>query len=103
MNPSNFKQQKELDEVAEQVADLEEQIELLGDDEPQGYVPEKGTEHLIHVRITRGKKFDENTGKEISKPYVQMFTYVEFKNFKEKADLIGYSIDEILYNPYKDQ
>lgn len=100
--PSKFTKdwQDELAKVTEQIIDLEEQIELEGDEQNTGYKPAPGTENLIHAKITRGHRFDENTGKEISVPYVQMFTYGEFKNFKEKASLIGYTY-EVLYNPYK--
>ena len=96
-SPDAFTKEKQLrlDEVAEKIIDLEEQIELADD----GYVPKPGTERLIHAKITRGHRFDENTGKEISTPYVQMFTYGEFENFKKNAELVGYSY-EVLYNPY---
>lgn len=96
-SPDAFTKEKQLrlDEVAEQIIDLEEQIELADD----GYTPERGTGNLIHAKITRGHRFDENTGKEISTPYVQMFTFGEFENFKKNAELIGYSY-EILYNPF---
>lgn len=104
--PDNFtkKQQARLDEVAELIIDLEEQIELAEDEAPvtsEGYKPEPGTEKLVHLSIVRGRRFDENTGKEISAPYKQMFTYGEYLNFKKSASLLGYTIVEELYNPYK--
>ena len=100
--PSKFteQQQRELTEVIEQIVDLEEQVELEGDTEEPEYVPAKGTESLIHAKVTRGRRFDENTGKEISAPYIQLFTFGEFENFKKNATLIGYFY-EVLYNPYK--
>lgn len=115
--PDKFtdKQQERLNTVAEQIVDLEEQIELAEDNEPKsesaketaiegnnGYIPKPGTEKLVHVKLVRGRRFDENTGAEISSPYIQMFTYGEYKNFKKNASLIGYTIIEELYNPYKD-
>lgn len=107
--PDKFtkKQQARLDEVAELIIDLEEQIELAEDEAPaapatpKGYKPEPGTEQLIHLSIVRGRRFDENTGKELSTPYKQMFTYGEYLNFKKSAPLLGYTIVEELYNPYK--
>lgn len=105
--PDKFtkKQQARLDEVAEKVIDLEEQIELADDEPkkpeaPKGYTPKPGTEHLVHLKIVRGARFDENTGKELSTPYVQMFTYGEYINFKKSAPLLGYTIMEEVYNPY---
>lgn len=111
--PDKFtkKQQEQLSSVAEQIIDLEEQIELAPEDSTPapahaqvkaGYTPEPGTENLVHLSIIRGRRFDENTGKEVSTPYVQKFTYGEYKNFIAKADLIGYTIVETLYNPYND-
>lgn len=117
--PDKFtkKQQDRLDEVAEKVIDLEEQIELAEDEKPEskkpepkkpatpvgknGYKPEPGSENLVHLSIVRGQRFDENTGKEISTPYVQKFTYTEYLNFVKKAPLLGYVIVDELYNPYK--
>lgn len=110
--PDKFtkKQQTHLDEVAEKVIDLEEQIELAEDEPekpqskkseaPKGYTPKPGTEQLVHLKIVKGARFDENTGKELSTPYVQMFTYGEYINFKKSAPLLGYTIVEELYNPY---
>ena len=114
--PDKFteKQQERLNDVTEQIIDLEEQIELAEDESPKEqvqvakpenkneYVPEPGTEKLVHVKLVRGRRFDENTGKEVSSPYIQMFTYGEYKNFKKNASLIGYTIVEELYNPYKE-
>lgn len=106
--PDKFtkKQQSRLDEVAEQIIDLEEQIELAEDEvapvvSTTGYKSEPGTEKLVHLSIVRGRRFDENTGKEVSTPYKQMFTYGEYLNFVKSAPLLGYTIVEELYNPYK--
>lgn len=110
--PNDFTEsnQAQLDAITEQIVDLEdlkEQIELSGNDNEQvankdHYQPKPGTEKLVHLLITRGRRFDENTGKEVSKPYVQTFTYGEYKNFIKNAELIGYNIVKELYNPYKD-
>lgn len=116
-SPDKFteKQQTRLDEVAELIIDLEEQIELAEDESSKanvpendakpenGYKPEPGSEQLVHLKIIRGKRFDENTGKEISNPYIQKFTYGEYLNFKKNAERIGYTVVEELYNPYKNR
>ena len=104
--PAKFtsEQQARLDEVAEQIIDLEEQIELAPDEQSvvkTDYKPEPGTENLVHASIIRGRRFDENTGKEVSTPYVQKFTYDEYKNFVKNAELLGYTIVKELYNPFK--
>lgn len=104
-------QQEQLDSIAEQIIDLEEQIELAVD-EPEKpiaaalvkdeYVPAPGTENMVHLSIVRGRRFNEFTGEELSKPYTQTFTYGEYKNFKENASRIGYTIVKELYNPFKE-
>ena len=95
-------QQDKVSDITEQIIDLEEQIELIGDDnEKTGYTPEPGTENLVHLSIVRGHRFDENTGKEVSTPYIQKFTYGEYQNFIKNAELIGYKIVKELYNPFK--
>lgn len=110
-------QQERLSSVTEQIVDLEEQIELAEDEPKQqskktegnkpfckeGYVPKPGTEKLVHLKIVKtGNRYDPDTGKEVTAPYIQMFTYGEYKNFVKNASLIGMKIDEVLYNPYKD-
>lgn len=96
-------QQARLDEVAEKVIDLEEQLEIVEIAKPEkkeGYQVPKGTENLVHLSIVRGEQFDPNTGKEISEPYIQMFTFGEAKTFKERYKLLGYVIKKVLHDPY---
>ena len=115
-NPTGFtkEQQEKLSEVTGKVVDLEEQIEAATKSETQekkatqkpesksGYVPKPGTENLVHLLIVSGRRFEENTGEELSKPYIQTFSYGEYLNFKKNANLIGYKIDKVLYNPFKE-
>ena len=76
--------QAKLDETIGEIYDLDEEIAALagvvtaesaGESE---YTPAKGTEKLVHLSIVRGRRFNPNTGKEESMPYIQMFTYGEF-------------------------
>lgn len=115
-------QQKELANLEEQIADLEERISLEGEDTAQkakseqpkksksvtttenaGYTPSPGTEGLVHLEIVRGARYDSETGELLSTPYVQMFTFGEYKNFKANASKVGYTIVKELYNPYKEE
>lgn len=118
--PEKFteEQQGELADLEEKIADLEERISLEGESttEPEpkqpkkkaaakdnGYTPAPGTEGLVHLKIVRGARYDSETGELLSAPYVQMFTYGEYKNFKANASKVGYTIVEELYNPYKEE
>lgn len=66
------------------------------------YVPEKGTEKHVHVRLIRGRRFNAMTGKEVSRPYVQVFTFGEWQLFKKNHRSLGYIIVEALHDPYGD-
>ena len=94
--------QDELNEVTLFLVDVEELIETK-EDEPAAsteYVPKKGTEKLVHAKISKGRRFDPTTGEEITKPYIQMFTYGEWKLFQQNHKSIGFVVLEVLHNPY---
>ena len=94
--------QDELNEVTLFLVDVEELIETK-EDEPEAlteYTPKKGTEKLVHAKISKGRRFDPNTGKELTKPYIQMFTYGEWKLFQQNHKSIGFVVLEVLHNPY---
>ena len=109
--------QAKLDETIGEIADIDEEIAALagivtaesaGESEytpaesagESEYTPAEGTEKLVHLSIIRGRRFNPNTGKEESMPYVQMFTYGEFLLFKKNANLLGYSVLKVLHDPY---
>lgn len=64
-----------------------------------GYIPEKGTEDMIHLRMYRGRRFNPVNGKEESVPFVQMFTRSEWKAFKDIHQNMGYTIVKVLHDP----
>lgn len=108
-------QQSKLDEIVESVVDVEEQIELaettekpvetskkaVSESKVKTYKPAPGTENLVHLSIVRGRRFNPDSGKEESTPYVQMFTLSEYNAFMKNAELLGYTVISELYNPYK--
>ena len=91
-------QQARLTEVTEAIVDIEEQIELAGDEKPAYSVP-KGTENMVHVKIASGNRFDPKTGKEINFPVAQTFTFGEWELFKKNYKLLGYTIVEVMHDP----
>lgn len=106
-------QQEELNSIAMYLVDIDEAIESKSAQsgqpaQEQGqdavkeneYVPAPGTEKLVHVKIVRGRRFNPNTGAEETQPYVQKFTKGEWRLFKKHHKKLGYSIIEIMYNPY---
>lgn len=95
-------QQLRLSEVTEAIVDLEEQIELAPEDENPKYEVPKGTEKMVHVKLSTGNRYDPKTGKEINKPVPQMFTFGEWELFKKNYKLLGYTITEVMNDPFKD-
>ena len=101
-------QQARLSKVTEDIVDLEEQIELAPADEtPETattvkYEVPKGTEKLVHVKLSTGNRYDPKTGKEINKPVPQTFNYGEWQLFKKNYKLLGYTIVEVMNDPFND-
>ena len=101
-------QQARLSKVTEDIIDLEEQIELAPADEAPKtattaeYEVPKGTEKLVHVKLSTGNRYDPKTGKEINKPVPQTFNYGEWQLFKKNYKLLGYTIVEVMNDPFKD-
>ncbi len=88
-------------------AEAEPKPEVKAEPKPEvkaesAYKPKPGTEAMLHLRIVNGKKFDPNTGKALTKPYTQMFTYAEWQVFKQHFKAIGFSIEEVLHDPYNE-
>ena len=94
--------------MTEDIVDLEEQIELAPADEAPKtattakYEVPKGTEKLVQVKLSTGNRYDPKTGKEINKPVPQMFNYGEWQLFKKNYKLLGYTITEVMNDPFKD-
>lgn len=96
-------QQEELDEIAIFLVDVDDII----DEKETGvfktdYVVPKGEEHLVHLSIVNGRRFNPNTGKEESKPTIQKFSYGEFVAFKNNCGLLGYTVVNVLHDPYNE-
>lgn len=98
--------QEKLNEVTLFLVDLEEALEekeALQVEEPEqkgSYVPQKGTEKMVHLSIVQGRRFNPMSGKEESAPYIQMFTFPEWQLFKKHFVSLGYSIMSVLHDPY---
>ena len=104
--------EEESNKIALMLLDIEDAIEekmLEGEpedkpedkpeDAPKGYVPVKGTENMVHLKIVNGRRYSSATGKEISKPYKQMFTLSEWNVVKKHHRQIGFEIVEVLHDP----
>ena len=102
--------QDELDNTVLGLVDLEEYIEerkkqeetTQESTESTAYVPAKGAEKMVHLAIVHGRRFNPNTGKEESKPYIQLFTFGEWQLFKQNYKMLGFSIVKVLHDPYNE-
>lgn len=93
--------QVKLDEVIGELADVEEELQVANE-ESATYKPAKGTEKLIHLSIVKGRRFNPNTGKEETQPFVQTFTFSEWQLFKKNFTGLGYVIVAVLHDPYNE-
>lgn len=96
-------QQEELDEIAIFLVDVDDIVEEKEAEAVKtAYIVPKGEEHLVHLSIVNGRRFNPNTGKEESKPTVQKFSYGEFVVFKNNCGLLGYTVVKVLHDPYNE-
>lgn len=95
--------QEELDEIALYLVDVDEVIEAkITEQKPTSYVPKKGTEKMVHLKLVRGRRFNPSTGKEESKEHAQLFTFAEWQVFKKHFKGLGYAITGVLHDPYNE-
>lgn len=102
--------QKELDEIVVFLVDIDEaiaekqKVETVAAEvsSSTSYEVKPGTEKMVHLSIVRGRRFNPMTGKEESKPFIQLFTFAEWQLFKKNFKGLGYTIMEVLNDPYGD-
>lgn len=98
------KQQEELDETVLLLVDVEDVIEEKQKEATSTaknkYVVKPGTEKMVHLSIVRGRRFNPLTGKEESPAYTQMFSFAEWQLFKKAYKGLGYTIMDVLHDPY---
>jgi hypothetical protein len=105
-NPELRDQFEDLDIYVATISDMlnrKESVKNESPEEPQTvndgvYKPEKGLENYIHVELTRGSKFDPETGKPVGVTHKQCYTYKQFLQLKRNAKLLGYKYS-VLYAP----
>lgn len=101
----NDAKQAELDNCIAMIADIDDLIEeakAIEAAEAAKYKPEEGTENMLHLKVVKGRRFNPMTGEEQSKAYVQTFNKGEWDNFKKFHTSIGYTILEVLHDPFGD-
>ena len=88
-------EKKELSDISLSLAACEEEIE-----EFKKTVSEDAS--VLSLLIVQGRLFNPMTGKEESKPYVQTFKYNEWQVFKKNYKNLGFTIVDVLKDPFGD-
>lgn len=65
------------------------------------YVPPKGEENVAVLRLTKGRRFNPDTGEREAPVFTQKFNASEYRLFMAHYKSLGYTIEEVVYNPFK--
>lgn len=65
------------------------------------YVPLKGEENVAVLRLTRGRRFNPDTGEREAPVFTQKFSANEYRLFMAHYKGLGYTIEEVIYNPFE--
>ena len=103
-------EQSELDELAVYLVGVDklaapkaEQPEQPKSEQPKvsGYIPSKGEENIAVLRLTKGRRFNPDTGEREAPVFTQKFNASEYRLFMAHYKNLGYTIEEVVYNPFK--
>lgn len=65
------------------------------------YVPPEGEENVAVLRLTKGRRFNPDTGEREAPVFTQKFNASEYRLFMAHYKSLGYTIEEVIYNPFK--
>ena len=68
---------------------------------PRAYVPPKGEENVAVLSLTKGRRFNPDTGKREAPVFTQKFSANEYRLFMAHYKSLGYTIEEVIYNPFE--
>lgn len=68
---------------------------------PHAYVPPKGEENVAVLSLTRGRRFNPDTGEREAPVFTQKFNASEYRLFMAHYKSLGYTIEEVIYNPFE--
>lgn len=68
---------------------------------PHAYVPPKGEENVAVLSLTRGRRFNPDTGEREAPVFTQKFSANEYRLFMTHYKSLGYTIEEVIYNPFE--
>lgn len=65
------------------------------------YVPSKGEENVAVLSLTKGRRFNPDTGEREAPVFTQKFNASEYRLFMEHYKSLGYTIEKVIYNPFE--
>lgn len=68
---------------------------------PHAYVPPKGEENVAVLSLTKGRRFNPDTGEREAPVFTQKFSASEYRLFMAHYKSLGYTIEEVIYNPFE--
>ena len=68
---------------------------------PRAYVPPMGEENVAVLRLTKGRRFNPDTGEREAPVFTQKFNASEYRLFMAHYKSLGYTIEDVIYNPLK--
>ena len=68
---------------------------------PRAYTPPMGEENVAVLSLTKGRRFNPDTGEREAPVFTQKFNASEYRLFMEHYQSLGYTIEEVIYNPFE--
>ena len=68
---------------------------------PNAYVPLKGEENVAVLSLTKGRRFNPDTGEREAPVFTQKFSASEYRLFMAHYKSLGYTIEKVIYNPFE--
>ena len=65
------------------------------------YVPLKGEENVAVLSLTKGRRFNPDTGEREAPVFTQKFSASEYRLFMAHYKSLGYTIEKVIYNPFE--
>lgn len=68
---------------------------------PHAYTPPMGEENVAVLSLTKGRRFNPDTGEREAPVFTQKFNASEYRLFMEHYESLGYTIEKVIYNPFE--
>lgn len=108
-NPDAFtvEQKTEFDNNAEELKKAEARLAVVEETLKQNAsnasnVSTDNTSGKVVAMVAFGDRFSKRTGKEVNPPRKRYFSFGEWQVFKQNYKLLGYSITDIINDPFGD-